>query len=72
MAPALAVTNAERRELAALSARSAPQGVALRARIVLGAADGVANKGARQIWEESCGNPILVALPEVLKATAEL
>jgi len=49
-APALAVTNAERRELAALSARSAPQGVALRARIVLGAADGVANNVlARQL-----------------------
>jgi len=50
-APALAVTDAERRELAALtSARSAPQGVALRARIVLGAADGVANNVlARQL-----------------------
>ena len=50
-APALAVTNAERRELSALtSARSAPQGVALRARIVLGAADGVANNVlARQL-----------------------
>lgn len=44
-APALVVTDEERRELLALAAwRGAPQGIALRARIVLGAADGVANK----------------------------
>ena len=50
-APALAVTDAERRELMQLTTvRSAPQGIALRARIVLGAADGVANNAlARQL-----------------------
>ena len=43
-APPLAVTDTERRELSQLtSARNAPQGIALRARIILGAADGVAN-----------------------------
>jgi len=43
-APALAVTDAERRDLSALTCtRSAPQGIALRARIILGAADGIAN-----------------------------
>lgn len=43
-APPLPVTDTERRELSQLtSARSAPQGIALRARIILGAADGVAN-----------------------------
>jgi transposase len=50
-APALVVTDEQRRELLELAAwRSAPQGIALRARIVLGAADGVANKVlARQL-----------------------
>jgi hypothetical protein len=50
-APALAVTDAERRQLLQLmSARSAPQGITLRARIVLGAADGIANYAlARQL-----------------------
>src|SRR6476469_9824260 len=44
-APALAVSDGERRELTQLtSSRNAPQGIALRAKIVLGAADGVANK----------------------------
>ena len=43
-AAALAVTDVERQELVQLiSVRSAPQGIALRARIVLGAAEGVAN-----------------------------
>lgn len=50
-APALVVTDEQRRELLELAAwRSAPQGIALRARIVLGAADGVANKAlAREL-----------------------
>lgn len=50
-APPLAVSDRERRELSQLtSARSAPQGIALRARIVLGAAEGVANNVlARQL-----------------------
>jgi len=50
-APALTVSDAERRELLQLiSARSAPQGITLRARIVLGAADGTANYAlARQL-----------------------
>src|SRR5215217_5140556 len=44
-APALAVSDGERRELTQLtSSRNAPQGIALRAKVVLGAADGVANK----------------------------
>jgi transposase len=44
-AAALAVTEEERRELLRFSAsRSIPQSAALRARIVLGAADGVGNK----------------------------
>jgi len=50
-APALAVSDGERRELRDLaSSRSAPQGIALRAQIILGAADGVGNKVlARQL-----------------------
>lgn len=50
-APALALSDRERRELRQLtSSRSAPQGIALRAQIVLGAADGVGNKVlARQL-----------------------
>jgi transposase len=50
-AAALAVTDEERRELLQLvGLRSVPQSVALRARIVLGAADGVGNKVlARQL-----------------------
>src|ERR1051326_7443822 len=50
-ASALDVSDADRRELSVLSsARAAPQGIAMRARIVLGAADGVANKVlARQL-----------------------
>jgi transposase len=44
-APALAVSDGERRELTQLTtSRGAPQGVTLRAKIVLGAADGVGNK----------------------------
>src|SRR4029079_6415148 len=50
-ASALEVSDTERQELSLLtSSRAAPQGVAMRARIVLGAADGVANKVlARQL-----------------------
>ena len=50
-APALSVSDGERRELKQLTnSRSAPQGIALRAKIVLGAADGVGNKVlARQL-----------------------
>src|SRR5262249_38502447 len=50
-ASALEVSEADRRELSILtSSRAAPQGVATRARIVLGAADGVPNKVlARQL-----------------------
>ena len=50
-AAALAVTEQQRRELSQFSnIRSAPQGVALRIKIILGAADGVANKVlARQL-----------------------
>jgi transposase len=50
-ASALEVSDADRRELSVLSSwRAAPQGIAMRARIVLGAADGVANKVlARQL-----------------------
>ena len=50
-ASALDVSDADRRELSLLSsARAAPQAIAMRARIVLGAADGVANKVlARQL-----------------------
>jgi len=50
-AAALAVTDEERRELLKFAGlRSVPQSVALRARIVLGAADGVGNKVlARQL-----------------------
>lgn len=50
-AAALAVSDRERRELLELThSRSAPQGVVLRAKIVLGAADGVGNKVlARQL-----------------------
>jgi transposase len=50
-AVALAVSEGERRQLTQLtSSRAAPQGIALRAKIVLGAADGVANKVlARQL-----------------------
>lgn len=50
-APALALSEGERRELRELtSSRNAPQGIALRAQIVLGAADGVGNKVlARQL-----------------------
>jgi transposase len=50
-AAALVVTDEERRELVRFTAsRSVPQSVALRARIVLGAADGVGNKVlARQL-----------------------
>ena len=50
-ASGLEVSETDRRELAVLSgSRAAPQGVAIRARIVLGAADGVANKVlARQL-----------------------
>jgi transposase len=50
-APALALNDGERRELRDLtSSRSAPQGIALRAQIILGAADGVGNKVlARQL-----------------------
>lgn len=50
-ASALEVSDAERRELSLLTgSRAAPQGIAMRARIVLGAAAGVANKVlARQL-----------------------
>src|ERR1700720_2492649 len=50
-ASALDVSKADRRELSVLTgSRAAPQGIAMRARIVLGAADGVANKVlARQL-----------------------
>src|SRR5689334_671732 len=50
-APALEVSDADRRQLSVLSSsRAAPQGIAMRARIVLGAAEGVANKVlARQL-----------------------
>ena len=50
-AAALAVSDGERRQLTQLtSARNAPQGIVLRARIVLGAANGVGNKVlARQL-----------------------
>jgi len=50
-APALSVSDGERRELKQLTnSGSAPQGIALRAKIVLGAADGVGNKVlARQL-----------------------
>jgi transposase len=50
-APALALTDGERHELMQLSSsRSVPQGIALRATIILGAAEGVANKVlARQL-----------------------
>ncbi len=50
-ASALEVSEADRRELSMLgSSRAAPQGIAMRARIVLGAAAGVANKAlARQL-----------------------
>src|SRR5262249_59186143 len=50
-APALSVSDGERRALTQLTNfRSAPQGIALRAKIVLGAADGVGNKVlARQL-----------------------
>src|SRR5690349_6646797 len=50
-ASALEVSDADRRDLSMLgSSRAAPQGIAMRARIVLGAADGVANKVlARQL-----------------------
>ena|SRR6185437_13320217 len=50
-ASALDVSDADWRELSVLSsARAAPQGIAMRARIVLGAAAGVANKVlARQL-----------------------
>ena len=50
-AAALAVTDGERRELTQLTnSRGAPQGIALRAKIVLGAAAGVGNKVlARQL-----------------------
>lgn len=50
-APALVVSEEERRELTRFTAsRSIPQSVALRARIILGAADGVGNKVlARQL-----------------------
>jgi transposase len=50
-ASALDVSDADRRELSVLTgSRAAPQGIAIRARIVLGAADGVANKVlARQL-----------------------
>src|SRR5262245_57795240 len=43
-APCLAVTDTERQDLSTLtSTRSVPQGIALRAKIILGAADGIAN-----------------------------
>src|SRR4051794_7298262 len=50
-APALEVSDADRRELSVLTnSRAAPQGIAIRARIVLGSAQGVANKVlARQL-----------------------
>jgi transposase len=50
-ASALPVSDLERRELSQLThSRSAPQGIALRAKIILGAADGVGNKVlARQL-----------------------
>ena len=50
-ASALDVSKADRRELSVLTgSRAAPQGIAIRARIVLGAAEGVANKVlARQL-----------------------
>ena len=50
-APALALSDGERRELRDLtSSRSAPQGIVLRAQIILAAADGVGNKVlARQL-----------------------
>ena len=50
-ASALDVSKADRQELSVLTgSRAVPQGIAMRARIVLGAADGVANKVlARQL-----------------------
>lgn len=52
---ALVITDEERRELLHFTGlRSVPQSVALRARIVLGAADGIGNKGlARQLYSRA-------------------